>query len=389
MSQLDLTNIANASIATPAAGVTSLFVDTSQKYRYKNSSGVLVPIKEQSVTATVTSGGTLNMTNASSYCECFTGTLTHTAILPNATTLVMGDEFFFDNNSTQAVTVQMFGGGALCIVAPGTFMIAMVMDVSTTAGTWMFDYSPTIAASGDSLTVPPSGGTAVVLTGTQAIPGVKTMTNPTTLAGTTGVPSMTITAGTLMTSPTAGVVEADSTANYATINTTNGRTYDDAYNFFKLAANGSAQNLIQDFFGTNDGIPMVGTAVYEIEWHCFFAIAALAGTVTWTLTNTGTLTNMVASYEAVSAAAGLVAIGATRGAGVVTSTTAIQVLPVSDSLTITTNHYHIVRALIEQNGTGNLRLRITCGTTTTALPLRGSYFKVRRLPVGNVGTFVA
>jgi len=211
-----------------------------------------------------------------------------------------------------------------------------------------------------------------------------------TATGTTTIAPINMPAGVVKTSLQAiGDVEFDGVARYFTNDLTNGRGFDDRWQLFRLAANGSASNPIQDFFGANDGIPMIASAVYEIEWHCFFAIAALGGTVTWTLTNTGTLTNMVANYQAVSAAAGLAAIGTSRAAGVVTSTTATQALPVSDTLTITTNHYHIVRALIEQNGAGNLRLRITCGATTTALPLRGSYFKVRRLPAGNTGTFVA
>jgi hypothetical protein len=226
----------------------------------------------------------------------------------------------------------------------------------------------------------------------QTITGAKTFTNlvnPVTVIGTASVPSFTVTpGGTLMTSPTAGVQEADAAAFYNTLDTTNGRRFNDSWHLFRLAANGAASNPIQDFFGTNDGIPLVGTTVYEIEWHCFFAVAALAGTATWTITNTGTLTNLVAHYSALSAALGMAAIGASRAAGVVTSTTAIQALPVSDSLTIA-NHYHMIRAVIEQNGAGNVRLRCTGGTTTTLQPLRGSLVKVRRLPAGNAGTFVA
>jgi hypothetical protein len=264
MSELDLTNIVNSSISTPASGVTAVFADTDGNVKFKNSAGTLV------------------------------------GLLPNA--------------------------------------------------------------------------------------------GPVILAGTASVPLMTLTpAGTLMTTPTAGVQEADAAAFYNTLDTTNGRRFNDSWNLFRLAANGSALNAIQDFFGSTDGIPLVGTAVYEIEWHVYFAIAALGGTVTWTLTNTGTLTNMVASYEPISAIGGLGASASAQaaGAGVVTSTTAIQALPVSQTLTITTNHYHIIRALIEQNGTGNVRLRCTGGTTTTIQPLRGSYAKIRRLPAGNAGAFVA
>ena len=90
--------------------------------------------------------------------------------------------------------------------------------------------------------------------------------------------------------------------------------------------------------------------------------------------------------------ASIATFGAASMVGVVTSTNAAQTL-VTGSLTIA-SHYHKITALIDQNGTGNVRLRCTGGTTTTIQPLRGSYFKVRRLPgvnttSGNTGTFAA
>ena len=128
--------------------------------------------------------------------------------------------------------------------------------------------------------------------------------------------------------------------------------------------------------------------VYEIEWNCYFAIVALGGTVTWTITNTQTVTNMVATWEG-CAIGGMQAQAASMSAGVVTATAAVTALPITGTLTITTNHWYKIRALIECATAGNVRLRFTCGATTTLQPLRGSYYKVRRLSAGNAGVFVA
>lgn len=213
--------------------------------------------------------------------------------------------------------------------------------------------------------------------------------NPITLiAGTTALAPLTMPAGSLLTVAAAGALENDGAAMYSTVDVTNGRRYNDNWSLFRLAANGGAANPITDFFGATSAIPTVLNGVYEIEWHCFFAIAALGGTVTWTITNTQTVTNMVASYVG-NVIGGLAAVGTPQMAGVVTQTAAVVALPVTGTLTITTNHYYVVKALIEAGTAGNVRLRFTCGATTTLQPLRDSYFKVRRLPAGNAGTFVA
>ena len=362
MSELDLSNIANTSISTPASGVTALFADLDGNLKIKNSAGVVTVIEDYSFGTFATAGGTTTFTNVSPTIVQFTGASNQTLVLPDATTMQVGWMYYIDNDSTGTITVNANGGGLITSLPPDICAIVILYANSPAAGTWDSSFYVPI----------------------KNVNGTSTL-----IAGTTTFAPLNIPAGVLLTSAAAGMMEADAAAFYLTLDTTNGRAFSDRWNLFRLAANGVASNPIADFFGSTDGIPLVGTAVYEIEWHCYFAVAALAGTVTWTITNTGTLTNMVASYEAVSAAAGLGAIGAMRGAGVVTSTTAAQALPVSDSLTITTNHYHIVRALIEQNGTGNVRLRFTGGVTTTIQPLRGSYAKIRRLPAGNAGAFVA
>lgn len=216
--------------------------------------------------------------------------------------------------------------------------------------------------------------------------GADTMVGQLTVAtGTTSLAPITIPAGTLKTTPAAGDIEADATANYATLNTTNGRMVDDAWHLFRLAANGSAISTIADVFGTNDGIPAVTNGVYEIVWDLYGTVAT-GGTATFTIVNTQTVTNMVADWQG-SATAGIAATGALSGAGVVTQTAASVALPTTGLMSAASHHY-VVHAIIEAATAGNVRLRLTMSAGTFT-PLRGSYFKVRRLPAGNVGTYVA
>lgn len=346
MAEIDFTNIAAASIATPSSGVLAVYSELTspaKRLSSKNDAGTVINYVGQATTDT----GANRLANKD---------------LEDATTNIVDEA---DTTKKLAFSV----GGAT------TATVLTLAENQSTSQTISF---------------PNVTGAAILITDllAQNITGVKTMTNMTTAAGTTGVPSMTMTAGTNMTSPSAGVQEFDGVAVYNTVDTTNGRRYNDSWHLFRLAANGSAANPITDFFGATSAIPTVLNGVYEIEWHCYFAIAALGGTVTWTITNTQAVTNMVASYLG-NAAGGLAAVGTPQMAGVVTQTAAGVALPVTGTLTITTNHYYVVKALIEAGTAGNVRLRFTCGATTTLQPLRGSYYKVRRLPAGNAGTFVA
>lgn len=231
----------------------------------------------------------------------------------------------------------------------------------------------------------PASHTILTADSTDAITN-KTFVYP---AGTTTVAPEQYTSGTNLTNAAVGAVEFDGAAFYKTIDTTTGRRVDDGWQFFRLTANGTPFTSITDFFGTNDGIPTVLNAVYEIEWHCYFAIAVLSTqVVTWTIVNTQTVTNMVAGWAAMTALANGATAGALTGAALVTQTAASVALPASGVITIG-NHYHVVKALIEAGTAGNVRLRAATASTATIGALRDSYLKVRRLPAGNAGTFVA
>jgi hypothetical protein len=340
MAELDLTNIAIASIATPGTGVTAVTVDSADKRIKTKDDGGTVRVLVDRASAETLSNKDLDATVS----------------FVDATDTTKELDFNVSGNTTGIILT-----------------LAAAQSTSQTLNV------PNIAAS----------DTIDTLGLAQAITGVKTMTNMTTLVGTATVPNMTLTpGGTVLTSPLAGAVETDAAVFYKTNNTTEGRTVDSTFRFFRLTANATPFTAITDFFGTNDGIGFPTNAVLEIEWHCYFAVAGLSTQIlTWTITSTQTLTNMNAAWAAQTALANMATAGASTGAGVVAATATIA-LPNTGVLVIG-NHYHIVRAIIECATAGNLRLRAASASTETVGPLRGSYFKVRRLPALNAGTFVA
>lgn len=261
------------------------------------------------------------------------------------------------------------GTSAPFFVAPGTSGNLLQSNGTT----WT---SVTPAAAGD-----------MVLASVQTVTGNKTF-NPGTLisaAGTAALAPQIFTAGTNLTTPLAGRIEYDGTAFFRTVDTTQGRTQDSNQSIFRLTANGAAIGpAIADYFGANSSIPTVTNGVYEITFYLRY-LKTTAGTVTYTITNTQTYTNITADYVQ-SAVGGIATNAATTAAGIVTTTTAAAALPVTASLTTAVNHRAVIRAVAEVGTAGNIRLRVT-SSAGTVTPLRGSYYTVRRLYAGNVGTF--
>jgi hypothetical protein len=205
--------------------------------------------------------------------------------------------------------------------------------------------------------------------------------------GTTTVAPLTITNGTNLTSAAANTVENDGAAFYKTQDTTNGRTYVDGWNYFRLTGSGTGITTIADFFGANSAIPLVASGVYEIEWNAYFS-QATAGTATWTVTTATTaLANITGEYVC-SNIAGIQAVGAPQTAGINATTSSATAFPVTGTEATGVTHYCRIRVLATAGaGASNTRLRLTM-SAGTATPLINSYFRARRLPGGNTGTFV-
>jgi hypothetical protein len=134
-------------------------------------------------TTTATAGATTTLTNASSYQQEFTGTLTQTLVLPVTSTLALGWAFEITNNSTGTVTVQSSGLNTIgTVVAGTTASLVCVAITGTTAASWDFDIDgfatetgtgSVVRATSPTLVSPalgtPTSGVVTNLTGTASI----------------------------------------------------------------------------------------------------------------------------------------------------------------------------------------------------------------------------
>ena len=85
---------------------------------------------------TTTAAGTTTLTVTSTYYQRFTGSTTQTVVLPNATTMALGQGFIIDNDSTGNLTLQDGAAGALGIAVPGMAAFVFLENNGTTAGSW-------------------------------------------------------------------------------------------------------------------------------------------------------------------------------------------------------------------------------------------------------------
>lgn len=241
--------------------------------------------------------------------------------------------------------------------------------------------------SGVMSTVTAPTGTVVGTTDDQTLSGKIYQAKAGTASA--GTAPIKLTSGTSLTTPEAGAIEFDGAMYYATGSATSGRGAVPVQHYFRLTGDGSALGpTIADFFGANSAIDLPASSVWELEAHLYY-LKTTAGTVTYTVTNSAADYTNFAGHVIQGAAAGIGATGAQGGFGLVATTTAAAAFPNTASLTSAVNHVAAIFATIEMNGAGNVRIRITTasgGGTTT--PLRGSFFKLTRVPVSS-GIFVA
>lgn len=89
-------------------------------------------------TNVVSAGATTVLTAASTRFQNLTGSSTQTFQLPDATTLVIGATFQFNNNSTGVLTVVNNSSSTITTVPAGGIVIVTAIAVSTAAGAWDF-----------------------------------------------------------------------------------------------------------------------------------------------------------------------------------------------------------------------------------------------------------
>lgn len=95
----------------------------------------------ESAATLATSGGTLTLTVVNNKTLQLTGSSTHTVVLPNATTLQVGHQFYVMNRSSGAVTINMNGGTLLQTMAGSSFALFTLINNGTAAGVWDSAYS--------------------------------------------------------------------------------------------------------------------------------------------------------------------------------------------------------------------------------------------------------
>lgn len=146
---------------------------------------------------TVTSAaGTTTLTVSSVRTTQITGSTTQTVVLPDATTLVVGQSFVIINRSTGNVTVNANGGGLVQTMVSGSFLTVTVTAIGSAAGTWDAAYT---AAGGSGSVTTVSVVSANGFTGSVA----NASTTP-AITLTTSVTGMLKGNGTAITAATAG-----------------------------------------------------------------------------------------------------------------------------------------------------------------------------------------
>jgi hypothetical protein len=301
----------------------------------------------------------------------------------DATVLFTWDNFsVLEATSTPADDIFRIVGSA-----DSTKQLAAEVDGNTTGVTLTLQTAQTTTRT---LNIPNLTATdTLVTTGLpQTITGVKTLTNPTTAAGTTSIPSLTLTGGTNLTSAAAGAVENDSTAIYATTNTTDGRGHVPTRQHLRLTADGSNITTIANYFGTTSNISLVASAAYYLDVFMVFTKTTTEA-MTITLTNSAAPTSQNILWEQ-SPITGLVAPPgtATRLTGYTQNDATAALAIVTGSLTTAVKHF--IRLKIELTNGAGTSLKIQASNPAGSItPLRGSYWTATRIPSGNTGTFAA
>lgn len=94
------------------------------------------PALVEGVTSTATAAGTTTLTVASQMNQVLTGATTQTVVLPDATTLVIGQSFYISNKSSGTVTVNFNGGSLALSIMPSSEGLFRLLTNGTSAGTW-------------------------------------------------------------------------------------------------------------------------------------------------------------------------------------------------------------------------------------------------------------
>lgn len=122
-------------VAYGGTGVTTSSGANSVVLRDSNQN-ISVNSVTQAVTKVTSAAGTTTLTPASAHFQILTGTTTQTFKLPDATTLLNGSSWVFDNDSTGNLTITDNASATLDVVAPGGYTTIFLESNATVGGEW-------------------------------------------------------------------------------------------------------------------------------------------------------------------------------------------------------------------------------------------------------------
>ena len=207
-------------------------------------------------------------------------------------------------------------------------------------------------------------------------------------AGGTALAPLRFISGTVLSTPAAGAMEYDGVASYITNETTSGRAFIPAVQYFRLSADtGTVGAAIANFFGATSNISLVSGGHYLIEIDAWY-LKTTNGTVTWTFTNSANPTKMNLSYQLspitgiVGTAAATTLFGDQEGLATAVSTF------VTGSLTTGVLHHNVIKIFLINNTGTSLKLQVT-SSAGTVTPQAGSFWRCTRMPANSTGAFAA
>lgn len=135
-----IANTTGSSATPTAVGLTAAATASNVAIRDANANMRVNNLIENFQTV-ASAAGTTTLTVGSPKVTQITGSTTQTVVLPDATTLVVGQAFTITNRSSGAVQVNANGGGALQTMVGGSFLTATVTAIGTAAGSWDLAYT--------------------------------------------------------------------------------------------------------------------------------------------------------------------------------------------------------------------------------------------------------
>lgn len=269
-----------ATTSAVAAGYVALTGNQTIAGTKTFSSNVVTPNIALGYTTTATSAGTLTLTATSNNQQFFTGSTTHTVVLPVASTMVLGQRFIIENNSTGVVTVNSSGSNLVVAIVPNTSVkITCILASGTSAASWHAEYVGFNTVTGTGANVLAADAT---LTGTTSVAIIAASGQARFSDGTAAAPGIAFSS-----TSTQGFRRINSEAvGYGTNNTamvfnsTNSSITVSSGGFFGISS-GSAGS-----FGADTFLSRQAAGVYQIGTNGSNALGSLALT---NLTASGTL----------------------------------------------------------------------------------------------------